>query len=103
MVARWTLYRDFRFEYNRSDLPSSENDKVLGVALYIRENPSLRIAIDCSLDTPRNPDLAEKRCNSIRAALMQAGVSSGNIQLGEYGDKKLMPAGRIAVLVRTQN
>ena len=103
VVTRWTLYRDFQFRYNQSDLSSSENDKVSSVALYIRENPSLKIAIDCSMDTPRNQDLADRRCNAIRGALIRAGVPTASIQIGAYGDKRLMHDGAIAVLVRTEN
>jgi outer membrane protein OmpA-like peptidoglycan-associated protein len=103
VVNRWTLYRDFRFDNNRSDLSSSENDKVLAVARYIRENPSLRIAIDSSMDTSRNQDLSAKRSRSIRDALIKAGVPADNIQIGPYGDKKLMNDSRTAVLVRTAN
>ena len=102
-MTRWTLYRDFRFENNQPDLPSAENDKVLSVAHYLQENPSLKIAIDCSMDTPRNQALSDRRCNSIRGALIRAGVPASSIQIGSYGDKTLLPARRIAVLVRTDN
>jgi outer membrane protein OmpA-like peptidoglycan-associated protein len=103
MVKRWTLYRDFQFANNRSELSSPDNDKVLGVAHYLKENPSLRIAIDCSKDTPRNKDLSDRRCRVIRDALIEAGVPSDNIQIGEYGDKKLMHDRQIALLVSTIN
>ncbi len=98
-MGRWTLYRDFRFENNRYDLSRTENEKVLGVARYIKQNPSLKIAIDCSKDTPRNQELSDRRCAAIRDALIKAGVPSDNIQIGEYGDKKLMPESRIALLL----
>ena len=103
MVTRWTLYRDFQFANNRSELSSSDNDKVLGVARYIKENPSLRIAIDCSKDAPGNKDLSDKRCSAIRNALIEAGVPSDSIQVGEYGDKKLMHDSQIALLVSSAN
>ena len=103
VVKRWTLYRDFQFANNRSDLSSSENDKVLGVARYIKENPSLRIAIDYSRDTSRNQDLAGRRCSAIRGALVKAGVPSDSIQIGAYGDQKLMRDSRIALLVSSAN
>ena len=102
-VKRWTLYRDFQFANDQSVLSSSDNDKVLGIARYIRENPSLRIAIDYSLDAPRNQDLADRRSRSIRDALINAGVPSESIQIGEYGDKKLMPDSRISLLVSSAN
>jgi outer membrane protein OmpA-like peptidoglycan-associated protein len=103
VVKRWTLYRDFQFEKNQSTLSGSENEKVLGVARYIKENPSLRIAIDCSKDTPRNQDLSDRRCRAIRDTLIKAGVSSDSIQIGEYGDKKLMRDSRVALLLSSTN
>jgi outer membrane protein OmpA-like peptidoglycan-associated protein len=103
VVKRWTLYRDFQFDNNRSDLSRSENDKVLSVARYIKENPSLRIAIDGSMDTSRNQDLSDMRSRSIRDALIKAGVPSNSIQIGPYGDKQLMHDSRIALLVSTAN
>ena len=103
MVKRWTLYHDFQFDNNRSDLALFENDNVLGLAHYIKENPSVRIALDCSKDAPRNKDMSDKRCRAIRDALIEAGVPSDSIQAGEYGDKKLMHVGRIAALVSTTN
>lgn len=102
-MQRWTLYRDFRFETNQSDLSRSENEKVLGIARYIRENPSLRIAIDSSKDAPRNQKLSDRRSRSIRDALIKAGVPSESIQIGPYGDQQLMPNSRIALLVSSAN
>lgn len=103
MVKRWTLFRDFRFESNRSDLSRSENEKVLGIARYIKENPSLRIAIDNSMDGSRNQELSDSRSRSIRDALVNAGVPAQSIQVGAYGDKKLMPNSRVSLLVSTAN
>jgi outer membrane protein OmpA-like peptidoglycan-associated protein len=103
VVKRWTLYRDFQFANNESVLSRSDNDKVLGIASYIKENPSLKIAIDCSKDTPRNQDLSDKRCSAIRVALIKAGVPLDSIQIGEYGDKKLMHDSRVALLVSSAN
>jgi outer membrane protein OmpA-like peptidoglycan-associated protein len=76
---------------------------VLGVARYIKANPSLKIAIDSSMDASRNQDLSDRRSRSIRDALIQAGVPSDSIKIGAYGDKKLMPNSRVALLVSTIN
>jgi len=102
MVKRWTLYRDFRFENGRSDLSNRENDKALEVALYIKNNPSLKVALDFSKDSSANQELADRRCSSIRGALINAGVPSASIRVGEYGDKRLMQNSRISLLVSTQ-
>jgi hypothetical protein len=103
VVQRWTLYRDFRFDNNQLELSNSENDKVLEVARYIKENPSLKVAIGCSMRKPGSRDMSERRCNAIRAALVKAGVPFESVQIGAYGDKKRMPDGEIALLISSNN
>jgi outer membrane protein OmpA-like peptidoglycan-associated protein len=102
-LKRWVVYRDFQFANNRSDLSSSDKKTVSEIALYLKDNPSLRIAIDCSMESPRNQTLSDQRSSAIRSALIKAGVPSANIQIGEYGDKKSMRDNRTAVLVSSIN
>jgi outer membrane protein OmpA-like peptidoglycan-associated protein len=101
VVKNWTMYRDFQFANNQSDLSRSENDKVLEVARYMKENPSLRIALDGSNNMPRNQDLADRRCSTIRGALIKAGVPSDTIRIGAYGDKTMMRDSAVTLLVST--
>jgi outer membrane protein OmpA-like peptidoglycan-associated protein len=107
VVSLWTLYRDFRFDYNRSDLQASETNKVSEVARYLKGNPSLKIAIDGSMDPrgtdPRNQDLSDRRVSVIRDALIKAGVPTAKIHTGAFGDTQLTRDRRVAVLVRTDN
>jgi outer membrane protein OmpA-like peptidoglycan-associated protein len=107
VVTLWTLFRDFRFDYNQSDIQASGASKVSEIALYLKANPSLKIAIDGSLASggsdPRNQDLSNKRVAAIRAALIDAGVPASKIELGAYGDTQLRRDRRVAVLVRTDN
>jgi outer membrane protein OmpA-like peptidoglycan-associated protein len=106
-VPFWTLFRDFKFEYNRSDLTASQMRKVSEVAQYMQNNPSLKIAIDGSMDPrgadPRNTDLRDQRIDVIREALIAAGVPAGKIKVGAYGDNRLTHDRRVAVLVCTAN
>ena len=76
---------------------------MLEIARYIKENPSVKIAVDGSLDGSRNQGLSDRRSRSIRDALIKAGVPAENIRVGTYGDKKLMHDSRTAVLVRSEN
>jgi len=99
----WTVYQDFQFGYNSSTLRRSENDKISAIARYLRENPSLKVAIDSSKYTLGNRDLADKRSRSIRDALINAGVPSENIRMGTYGNKQLMQDDRTSVLVGYMN
>ena len=45
----------------------------------MNQNPSLRVGIDGSMDPrgtdPRNQDLSDRRVNTVRDALIQAGVA----------------------------
>jgi outer membrane protein OmpA-like peptidoglycan-associated protein len=106
-MARWTLYRDFRFDYESFNLTSSDKKKVLEIARYMKKNPSLAIGLDGSMDPrgkdPRNLELSNHRVNAIRDALIEAGVPSSRIQMGAFGDMHLAHDRRVAVLLCTAN
>jgi outer membrane protein OmpA-like peptidoglycan-associated protein len=106
-VNRWTLYRDFRFENNRSELQASETKKASEIAQYLKDNPSLKIAIDGSMDPhgtdPQDRQLSDRRASAVRGELIKAGVPANKIELGAFGDKRLARDRRVAVLVRTDN
>jgi outer membrane protein OmpA-like peptidoglycan-associated protein len=102
-VKRWMLFRDFQFGYNSSVLRSSEMDKVLVIARYVKQNPSIRIAIDSSPYTSYNKDLSDRRSRAIRDALMKYGVQSADIQMGSYGNQKILRDDRTAVLFGSVN
>lgn len=99
MVAQWTSFRDFWFAYDRADIQPSETSKVFEIASYMKQNPSLRIGIDGSMDPrgsdPRNQELSDRRANAIRDALIEAGVPAHKIQVGAFGDPQLTPTGAL--------
>jgi OOP family OmpA-OmpF porin len=107
VVNIWTLFRDIRFDYNQAYLHDTETKKVSEIAQYLRANPSLKIAIDGTMDPngtdPRNQDLSNRRVNAIRDALITAGVPTDKVILGAYGDRRLVQDRRVAVLIRTDN
>jgi len=105
VVSRWTSYRAFWFDSNTSELRSSDIDQVSEIADYMQENPSLKIGIDGSI--PRGSDtskldLAGLRIIAVRNALIKAGVSASRIEMGTFGDPKLVRERRIEVLIRTR-
>jgi outer membrane protein OmpA-like peptidoglycan-associated protein len=91
--------------YDRSDLQPSQKSKISEVAAYLSKNPSLQVGIDSSLDPsgidPRNQTLSDRRSNSVRDALIEAGVPAAKIQTGIHGDAKLVRDRRIGLLVST--
>jgi outer membrane protein OmpA-like peptidoglycan-associated protein len=107
VVSLWTLYRDVRFDYNRSDLQASEVKKVSEIARYMKQNPSLKVGLDGSMDPrgadPRNLDLSHRRVAAIRDALITAGVPANRIQMGAFENTRLARDRQVAVLLCTAN
>jgi outer membrane protein OmpA-like peptidoglycan-associated protein len=106
-MAQWTLYRDFRFNYDSAILSDSGLQKVSEIARYMKKNQSLKVGLDGTMDPrgtdPRNQDLSNHRVSAIRDALVEAGVPAYRIQVGAFGDRQLVQDRRVAVLLCTAN
>jgi len=102
VLVCWTSYRDFWFSDGRSDLHEAEMNKVAEIAAYMKNNPSIQLGIDASLDpqnqNKRDQDLSDQRVKAIRDALVKAGVSNDRIMAGAFGDAKLRRDRRVEVL-----
>ena len=100
-TSYWTPFRDFWFESDRSELRSSDSDKAIEIANYLRRNPAQLVGIDI-LRNPINTELSSRRINSVRNALLQAGVPDFKIQTGAFGDPQQRRDSRVEVLVNTR-
>src|SRR5678815_4627786 len=65
----WTSLRDFTFDYDRTDIRSSELNQPSEIAAYARQNPSVRLGIDGSTDLLRgtnqyNSGLSQRRIST---------------------------------------
>jgi outer membrane protein OmpA-like peptidoglycan-associated protein len=94
----WTPYKDFWFDSNTSDLKSADLGKASDIAKYLNQNPGKQVGIDGSID-PSNTDLSNRRVNTVRNALVEAGVPSSKIQIGPFGNPELQRDRRVEVLV----
>jgi outer membrane protein OmpA-like peptidoglycan-associated protein len=107
MVDRWTSYRDFMFEYEKANIQPSDSTKVSEIAAYMKQNPSLQVGIDGSMDPrgtdPRNQNLSDRRVDAVRTALINAGVPASRIKTGAFGDKDLAKDRRVEVLFSTSS
>jgi OmpA-OmpF porin, OOP family len=79
-IRSWTKFRDFLFDFDKSDLRSNETSKVSEIAAYLQQHPIVSVAIDGYTD-PRgtnayNQALSERRVDMIRGSLATAGVLS---------------------------
>jgi outer membrane protein OmpA-like peptidoglycan-associated protein len=111
----WAPLRDFTFDYDRTDMRSSELKQPSEIAAYVRQNPSARLGLDGSTDLLRgtnqyNAGLAERRIATVRDALIRAGVSADRIETGTFAMQRAsckdtvercsQRDGRVEVLVR---
>ena len=89
-AKQWSSFRDFLFDFDKSAIRSNETSHVSDVAAYLQQNPSARVGIDGHADPrgtdPYNQSLSERRVNNIRDALVNAGVSTGKIHTGAFGE-----------------
>jgi len=91
-AKQWSSFRDFLFDFDKSAIRSNETSHVSDIAAYMKQNPSARVGIDGHAD-PRGTDLynqglSERRVNGIREALVNAGVSTGKIHTGAFGEQQ---------------
>jgi outer membrane protein OmpA-like peptidoglycan-associated protein len=105
VVDRWTSFRDFMFDYDRADVQSADATKVAEIAAYMKQNPSLQVGIDGSMDPrgtdPRDQKLSDRRVDAVRTALIGAGVPAYKIKTGAFGDTGLTKDRRVEVLIST--
>lgn len=92
VVWRWTTFKDFLFDFDKSDMLPSETDKPAEIAAYMKENPSVVVGIDGYADPrgtdPYNLRLSQRRVDVIRDALIKAGVPNYKIQTGAFGSER---------------
>jgi outer membrane protein OmpA-like peptidoglycan-associated protein len=105
IVAHWVAYRDFWFDYGKSDIRDSQNGTAVEIAAYLKDNPSLQVGIDGSMNMhgndPHDQDLSDRRAGAVRRALLQAGVPSDRIQMGAFGNEDQRRDRRVGVLIST--
>jgi outer membrane protein OmpA-like peptidoglycan-associated protein len=96
-AERWTSYRDFWFDFGSTRIDSSDTIKVADVASYMTRNPTHRLAIDGEIGAG-DADMGERRIDSVREALIKAGVPPYKIYTGPYGDPRMRRDRRVEVL-----
>jgi peptidoglycan-associated lipoprotein len=89
-AKEWQSFRDFLFDFDKSDIRSNETSHVSDIAGYLKQNPTARVGIDGHADPrgtdPYNQGLSERRVNNISAALVSAGVATNRIHTGAFGE-----------------
>ena len=115
--SRWTLVKEFMFDFDRSDIRNSESRKPAEVAAYMSQNPSVRLGLagytNRQSTDQYNLPLSQRRVATVRDALIQAGVPADRIETGTFGTDRFMcnssteqcsqREGRVEVLVRASS
>ena len=88
----WTSFSDILFDFDKSNVRSSETPKVDKLVQYMKDNPSHEIGLDGYTDPrgtpPYNMKLSQRRVEAVKAALVGAGVSAGRIRTGAFGETR---------------
>jgi outer membrane protein OmpA-like peptidoglycan-associated protein len=105
-VENWTTLQSFWFESTETDIHLADRAKVEEIAAYMERNPSLELGIDSTPSASASPnwadgDLAERRAECARDALIAAGVPTSRIQTGTFADPSHRRTGRVELLIRT--
>jgi outer membrane protein OmpA-like peptidoglycan-associated protein len=106
VTGAWTAYREFGFASGDSDIRRSERNQVAEIVEYMQRNPSLHVGIDGTIasgSSSSKKDLADRRVNAIRSALIDAGIPAHRIETGPFGDPRHASEGRVEVLLVTRN
>ena len=108
VVDRWTSYREIWFAPDKAEFDASQAAKVTEIAAYLKENPSLQVGIDASINTrgtdkQRLQQLCDDRVAALSKALIAAGVPDSKIQAGAFGDPDLRMDRRVEVLFSTSS
>ena len=89
----WVTFADFLFDFDRSAIRSSETGKIDKLNQYMKENPNIEVGLDGHAD-PRgthayNQPLSQRRVDTVKAALVGAGIASAKITTGAFGETQL--------------
>lgn len=84
--------KDIYFGYDRYDLRPSAKDIIVADAAFLQAHPSIRFTIEGHCDERHSTEftiaLGENIANSVREALVKAGVDPNRIKTISYGKQK---------------
>ena len=90
--APWTSLTDILFDFDKSDVRSSEKSKVDKVVQYMKDNPNSEIGLDGFADQRGsegyNKTLSQHRVEAVKQALVAAGAPAARIRTASFGETR---------------
>ncbi|MFZ3341841.1 MAG: peptidoglycan-associated lipoprotein Pal [Terriglobales bacterium] len=84
--------KDIYFDYDKSDIRASDQSTIQADAQFLQQHPAMHFTIEGHCDergsTEYNLALGTSRADSVKNALIQAGVSGDRIKTYSYGKEK---------------
>ncbi|MEL7194947.1 MAG: OmpA family protein [Bacteroidota bacterium] len=104
--GKQVVLKNIFFEFNEAKLKETSRTELDFLANYMRQNPQMRIEIQGHTDdvgTPKyNLDLSQRRAESVRAFLIELGITDSRIDAVGYGETRPV-SGNITEEDRAQN
>jgi peptidoglycan-associated lipoprotein len=84
--------KDIYFEYDKSDIRSDQASAIQGDITFLNQHPNIQFTIEGHCDergsTEYNLALGSSRADSVKQALVQAGINASRIKTISYGKEK---------------
>jgi peptidoglycan-associated lipoprotein len=84
--------KDILFDYDKYDIRGDQQAALQADAAFLQQHPNISFTIEGHCDergsTEYNLGLGDKRANSVKEALVQAGVNASRIKTISYGKEK---------------
>jgi peptidoglycan-associated lipoprotein len=84
--------KDVYFDYDKSDVRSDQQSSLQADIAFLQQHPNIHFVIEGHCDergsTEYNLALGDSRAGAVQSALVQGGVSAGNIKTISYGKEK---------------
>ena len=93
MVDRWESAEDISFQLNRAEIQQKCASKIARIATWVNRNPLVVVALDPHTDQPAvftgetDTLLHARRVQSVRDALVTAGIAPERIRTGPVGER----------------
>lgn len=84
--------KDIYFDYDKADIRAADQASIQSDAAFLQQHPNIHITVEGHCDergsTEYNLALGTNRADSVKNALIQAGVSGSRIKVYSYGKEK---------------